>query len=471
MALRSALWALAFTLASVAGSAIMWGFVVDDAFIPIRYARHLATGAGYRFNASGPSTDGVTPLPWAFLLYPLAHGTAVQVLGRVKVAGVLLQAVAAALVGARVGTLGERVAAKAAAAALWLVCLPLAAWGPSGMETPLATALCAACVFYMYSPRHAAVWAGLAAAIRPELLPWALVVGGGLAIAAKRPARVVATAALLAIVPFAVCTLARAIAFGRAGPLAVMAKPSDLAHGFVYAEAALLAAGLPLTLLAPLALRRASPQAKVLAAAFFVHVLAVIAAGGDWMPYARLLVPVLPSLLVVLVEVARVSPLWSFWTRTALAGALALDVFVMAGPAGRHVMKDRLELIGRARTLLAPSKKIAATDVGWVSAATEADIVDLAGLTDPDFAALPGGHTSKRADVSMLLDRGVDTIILYVKPLTSYDAADWPRASYAHRVGARLASDPLLESHYFGRATLPIGDTGSGYVVLARSAH
>src|SRR5580704_10237054 len=63
----------------------VWGFTVDDALIPVRYARHFAEGHGYRFDVGGPSTDGVTPLPWAFLLAPLARsGAPLDVLFRAK---------------------------------------------------------------------------------------------------------------------------------------------------------------------------------------------------------------------------------------------------------------------------------------------------------------------------------------------------------------------------------------------------
>jgi len=334
------------------------------------------------------------------------------------------------------------------------------------METPLVTALCSACVFCMHRPRLAAAFAGLAVAFRPELGPWALTVGCGLAVASESRRAVIAVSGLLAIAPFALCTVVRLIAFGRAAPLAVLAKPSDLAHGWIYAQAALLAAGIPITLLAPFALARVSRQAKVLAIGFVVHTLAVIAAGGDWMPYARLFVPILPTLLVVMVEAARPSRPSLFWARSALAATVALYVFVVAGPAGRRVMRDREDLVKRAAPLFGASKKIATVDIGWVSEVSEADIVDLAGLTDPDFAVLPGGHTSKHVDASMLLDRGVDTIVLWVKPLSTYDAADFPHASYGHQVGARLARDPLLYAHYHGRATFPLGDTGTGYVLL-----
>jgi hypothetical protein len=125
-------------------------------------------------------------------------------------------------------------------------------------------------------------------------------------------------------------------------------------------------------------------------------------------------------------------------------------------------MHDRAELVARAEPVLAGARRIAAVDVGWVSAATEADIVDLAGLTDPEIAALPGGHTSKRVSGSMLLDRGADLVLLYASPLPD---------SYAHVVGMRLVRDPVFLSHYAQTTTLPLGASGAGYVVFARRDH
>jgi hypothetical protein len=129
-----------------------------------------------------------------------------------------------------------------------------------------------------------------------------------------------------------------------------------------------------------------------------------------------------------------------------VAFALGVYVVVVAGPRGRHVMADRADLVARARPLLSQAKRVAAVDIGWVSASTDAHIVDLAGLTDPEIAALPGGHTSKRISGAMLLDRDVDMLVLY----------------NAHVVTERLSRDPVVRSHYELAAELP------GYVVLAR---
>ncbi len=60
-------------LAAPAPALVLWGYTVDDALISVRYAHHLAPGQGWRFNAGGPATDGVTPLAWPLLLAPVAR--------------------------------------------------------------------------------------------------------------------------------------------------------------------------------------------------------------------------------------------------------------------------------------------------------------------------------------------------------------------------------------------------------------
>jgi hypothetical protein len=421
-------------LGAIVAAIVMWGFTVDDALISIRYARHLAGGIGYRFDAGGPSTDGVTPLPWPFLLAPLAHGGAFDVLVRVKVLGVALHAISAALL-ARIDAPAK---ARVASIILLAACLPFAAYGASGMETPVATLLCTTAIVFG-DRRWAALVAGFAATIRPELAPWAVTIACGFVLARRAPPREVVVSFALGASPFVACAIIRRIAFGRFAPLALMAKPSDVSHGLVYAAAAGLACGLPL-LLVTTTLRRVPAPAKVVAIAFGVHVLAVIAAGGDSMAYARLFVPLVPTLLFVHLHSANVACGPMFWLRSACALGLAGWVFAGPGRDGRHVMADREDLVARARPIVASAEHVAAVDIGWISACTERDIVDLAGLTDPEFAARPGGHTSKRVDASMLLDRKVDLVVLWSD----------------HQISWQLTRDPLFVSRYALETTLPL---------------
>jgi hypothetical protein len=106
------------------------------------------------------------------------------------------------------------------------------------------------------------------------------------------------------------------------------------------------------------------------------------------------------------------------------------------------VYTARSTLVDRARPALAGAEVVAALDVGWVGAATDARVVDLAGLTDPAIAALPGGHTSKRVDLAMLLERDVDTVVVYGEP---------------RLVEQRLTRSALFGERFAHSATLPFG--------------
>ena len=466
----------AFTLLGAACALVpalaMWGFTVDDALIPVRYAHHLAAGAGYRFDAQGPTTDGVTPLPWAVILAPLSMSDGLTALVRAKALGVVVWTLGSACLGHRVGaTIHGRPRPEVALAVLGLVTMavafPIGAWAASGMETGLATALATVAVARLGvgRPKAVAALAGTVAAFRPEMVVWAmaLAVGaavvGGEAYPPRKNGGVPAglSAAAIAAAPFLLCAALRLAVFGRPAPLAVLAKPSDLSHGALYVGAAMLVVLTPLLVIAPLALARGAGRdvalARVVVVAFVAHALAVLAAGGDWMPYARLMVPVAPSLVLAFVALGSAVRLVLSLARLAVALVLGTLLAVRAAPAGRGVHADRADLITRARPVLAGARVVAALDIGWVGAATDARIVDLAGLTDASIAMLPGGHTSKRVDTSMLLDRGVDTVIVY---------------SDIRVVEVRIVRSELFASRFEKAAELPLGSRGAFYTVYRR---
>jgi hypothetical protein len=451
--------AVAGGLAALVPTLAMWGFTVDDALIPLRYAHHLATGVGYRFNADGLSTDGVTPLPWSPLLAPLSAGDDLLVaLVRVKAIGAAAWTIAGAMLGRAIASRanGGRRGFALAASAIAAIALsfPIGAWAASGMETGIATALATCAAVSFARPRLAAILAGMAATLRPELVVWAAVLASGAGIAAlgrggERGALRVSGTVVLAVAPFLVNTLLRLALFGRPAPLAVLAKPSDLAHGGTYAFAAAVVLVTPILAFAPLALRRASALGRTIAIAGLAHVLVVVAVGGDWMPYARLLVPIAPSLALAFVEAGQVARVWSSFARGVAALAMGVVVLVRAAPAGRGVHEARADLVRRARPALVNARVVAALDVGWVGASTEARIVDLAGLTDPAIAVLHGGHTSKAVDMAMLLERNVDAIVVYGEPRV---------------VELRLLRSVLFTERFERTATIPFG-SGQRYDV------
>jgi hypothetical protein len=496
------------TAAAAIPAVALWHFTVDDALISARYADHRATGVGYRFNRGGPVTDGVTPLGWAYVCAAWAGHGPLAALRITKLVGVGCWLLAAAALGQAIAWTTRRPLAWLSLL-LVLCSAPLGAWSAAGMETGLVLGVATMAVVARAAgsqiPRGAlaASCAGVVAALRPECLPWAV----AFALAPGRPSTVAPEAeaastgvawapdwlrrklGLLAwtIGPFVVVALIRQLAFGRAAPLSLLAKPSDFAHGWRYALAGALLAG-PI---AVLAWRGVEAWCRGLQISILVHLAAVAVAGGDWMPLSRLLVPVLPAVVLLTAQLLdRPAPFGTLGRLIAAFGgrgeraaaftgqaltlgrlALALGgeifVWVKVGPAAARVGLDRVAVIDELRGPLAEAHVVATLDVGWVGAATEADLVDLAGVTDPAVAALPGGHTSKWVTPELLSARRVDTLVLLLGRGQTL-AAPWTDSAFARVVELRVADMPAMASEF-----VPVAQSRNPrlpYVVLRRRA-
>jgi hypothetical protein len=324
----------------------------------------------------------------------------------------------------------------------------------------------------------------LAAAWRPELIPFAFVLSVGRA----SDLRTALTHAVGCSLPAIAVAGARYFSFGVPYPLAVVAKPSDLRHGCWYALEALLWTG-PLWLwLAPgwpwpatardeLGDRRGfrelsrhlpgipklARDERALALAILVHFLAVALAGGDWMPAYRLVVPVLPSMLRVACHVQhRSRPL------TLVAVSLALTTSLLLAwrlrPSAVHVVAQRLELVTRSAQFLKGATAIASPDVGWVGIAFPGNIVDLAGATDAAIANLPGGHTSKKIHRQLFISRRVDKVVLLMAPGAEL-AAPWVDSRFARVVDYRAALI-AFDLGCVPERILPLPYTRQGYLLL-----
>jgi hypothetical protein len=470
---RALLVALAGAAVALVPAVALRGFTVDDALIPARYAFHLATGAGYRFDADGPVTDGVTALGWAPLLAPFARGGPLAALRAAKLLGLVAWTLASALLAHAVDRASTR-PARFAALALVAVSAPLAAWSVAGLETGVVTALSAAAVAARSLGRDRAgtACAAIAAGLRPELFPWALVVAAAPGPGEARPAwKASGTRVLLAATPFVIVALVREVVFGRAAPLAQLAKPADVALGARYALACFLLTG-PVVLLAPFAFRRLAPWPRALVLAVFAHFVAIGLAGGDWMPLSRLAVPALPTVVLAAAYLLSVEPerrIASLATAARLGAVLCAEAWVLAtvGPSAARVGADRLAVIDQLSPALRTAHVVAALDVGWVGAATDATIVDLAGVTDPAIAALPGGHTTKRVPPALLEARHVDTLVLLLEDGQSL-RIPWTESRFARGVERRLAALPGAETEL---EPVAVSDRGRlRYVVLRRRA-
>ncbi|HTQ05578.1 MAG TPA: hypothetical protein VMI54_17065 [Polyangiaceae bacterium] len=452
--------------AGAAGAALLSafalrGFTVDDALVTARVASHLASGQGYRFNVPGPVVDAVTPLGWAELLASFGPGTPLVMLERGRVIGLVAWIVAAAVLGVLGG--GSRRRQLTVVAAL-LVSAPLASWASTGMETGLVTLFA---TLALAGGPVGALAAGLAAAWRPELLAWAAVlVAGDAFIQASDPksrSRALSVRLPLALGPAIAVACVRHARFGSFAPLAVWAKPSDLAHGFVYALGAGVGTGAAPVLLAPRAFARADRKTQVLVLSVAAHWVALVLVGGDWMALYRLAVPVLPAAILAAAGLLEVSTRRALAARALVTVAVPLWILATVAWPGRYVLGHRLALIEASRGALLGARSVACLDVGWVGAATDVPILDLAGITDPLVAYLPGGHTTKRIDNDLFERRGVDAVVLLLAPGARLERP-WERSEFARGVEERVASLPAVRP-FRVKALLPLGGTRQSYLV------
>lgn len=456
-----------FALAALPACLLLWGFSVDDAWISARVAENLAGGYGYRFNRQGPVTDAVTPLGWAPLLSLVAGSGVDATLLRARWLGALAWLCGAAVLGSLLSELGRT--SRGLALGAVALSVPLGAWAVSGMETPWVTLLA---VIALAPSRWAPLAAGVAALWRPELAPWALALAVGAELVhepsdRRARARGIAIAVALALAPSAFGAALRWAVFGTPVPLAAIAKPSDFSAGFGYVLGALCLSGPPWLLLGWGAYRKLPPHARVWMVAFGVHCVAVVLAGGDWMSFFRLFVPVLPSVVAIGAVLQQHSTRAGALARVAPMLIVSGALWFYKAEDARSVIAAREELVESARPLLASSSVVAAVDIGWIGAATDATIVDLAGVTDPSIAPLPGGHTTKRVPSSLLVQRDVDTLVLLLADAAPLQIP-WHTSQFYYGVDAMLA--PAVQDLGFAPAGLvPLPRTLKQYVVLKRA--
>lgn len=454
-------------LAGVPISLALFGFTVDDALISIRVAQHLATGSGYRFNSGGPVVDAVTPLGWAHVLTLLYREDPWEMLLSARVFGLLAWWVALVLLGRRVAGVGETWRR-------WLpllplaVSAPLAVWSSSGMETGVVTLLA---VLALSEQRSALWFAGLAAAWRPELLGWALVLGLGRgwgANAGFNESGVGRFGLALGRVagPFIAVAFVRVLIFGQAAPLSAIAKPTDLQQGLFYAAHAFVWTGFPV-LLFTRQLQGLSPELRAIAVAGVSHFGFVGLVGGDWMALYRLVVPVLPGLVLVAAALLDKARAWSVSIRLVFACALNTVLLVQLGPSSRRIAEQRAFLSEQAEPFLNFGGTVGTLDVGWVGAATQGTVFDFAGVTDPAVARLCCGHHAKKIDHHLLEVRGVDTLVLLLAPGKNMQTPWW-QSEFA-RFSENYVARQLKEDVWLPVAELPLKYTDQKYVILRRS--
>jgi hypothetical protein len=447
--------------------AFCWGFTVDDAWIVTRVAHHGLSTGHFSFNLECPFTDAVTPLGFAHLLaasgsrFGLKSQADLWALARVL--GVVSYVASFALSGWQLGREGKRGAVTGMA--LSFLALPAAVWAGAGLETPLVGLLviAGAVLFEGRTPSAGALLFGSAAAWRPELAPFLLSWMACREMGTQREGRRVRIRAFSAFLGVLLLpAIVRWFLFGSFIPLAAVAKVAEPRTALFYATVTALWSGLGwLILLRDGAFRRPG----LWGIPWCAHLVALFFAGGDWMPALRLSAPLFP--LMVWAVGRELRPTLGFWLGVIPAAGFTLALGSSQGADFRAVTARRLALISAGAPLLKDARVVAATDIGWVGRATSAHIVDLAGVTDPTIAALPGGHTSKMIAPGLFSDRDVDTWVIRALDRSFRPGDPLELIVAAYLVDARLLSRNA-DLGFVGVATLPLEGTKGQYVIARR---
>ena len=413
------------------------GYLTDDTYIHLQFAKHLLQGNGFSFNAGQP-TYGATSSLWVFLLAgagALVPGSAATPADTVtmpplavvaKVWGALFTALAVALAAALGRALRWEPRYALAASALMAFHAWSTRWGLSGMETPLALALAVASLLALARallhggptlPAGLLLGAGFLA--RPELLLLAalalLAVAWGSAPGERvRRGLGLVGGALLTAGPWLVASwmwFHRLLPNTSAAKAGAWLDPERALSAIRESIRSILAADLVPVAIAVLGLAWLRPWRAMGAdrgrRAFWMATLAwpvllVLAyAAGGVQVVSRYLVPAAPAIHLIGLAVLRHAS--SAWPARRRAAALLLAVLVFAAQnaavtlavsaphARRHTagLRDSLGELGlwaRART--APGTLVAIPDIGAFGYYSDRPVLDLFGLVTPAMAPI-----------------------------------------------------------------------------------
>ncbi|NDF12231.1 MAG: hypothetical protein EB060_05410 [Proteobacteria bacterium] len=301
-------------------------FSVDDMFITFRYADHFLKGEGLVWN-TGERVEGYSSLLMVLMLSGLhwlgvGYVVAAKLLGILGFAGLIA---GAHLYWRKTYKQGSYVFVSLIGSILIAVNYPLIVWAMGGLETDIFTALvCVAVVLLLLQDKSkhadrlcivAGAIFGIAMLARPEA-PLFAVISAIYVLFAKKKKN--PSGALLLLAPFVLIAAAHiAWRYGYYGeflPNTYYAKLSGemtgehLLKGLRYIWEFMKAPPYMLVYLlavVPFMLKKSKHRREnlYLFAMIALYLLYVVYAGGDWMKGARLIVPVIPLMVMLLLNV------------------------------------------------------------------------------------------------------------------------------------------------------------------------
>lgn len=435
--------------------------LAEDAFISFRYAANLAEGNGLVFNL-GERVEGYSNFLWILLIAIPRAVFGTDIILAARILGFACTLATVVLAAVLTGRITKNDAAAALTATLVGASSSLAAYGPSGLETPLFALLLIAAVLAIQSrkPLVAGLLLALAVTTRPDGAAAAVAVAvwlvTGAALPGRRwPAVLTFAAGVLAIgVPWTVWRLAY---YGQLLPNALAAKSGrdlgwQIQSGMHYVASFAVAVQALIVLLAAAVValvagrRRTAPWPRrivwLLLTMTAAQVLLVVAVGGDWMPAWRFCAPLMPLVAVIVVAAwslpvepgaqtaspvarpldRRAAPVLVATTALVLVMLSVNDVRMKDGIALWRQQVHDLSLAGAWMGRTLPAGTVVSTYANGAfsyRAGTELVVVDQLGLTDEHIArhgkrdpAAPIGHAAYDYDY-IVNDRRPEVIITW----------------------------------------------------------
>jgi hypothetical protein len=451
---------LLVAVAALAVQALALDYVVDDAYISMRYARNLVEGHGLVYNPGGERVEGYTNFLWTLLL-------AAAIACRLD--PVLVARLFGIAAGVGVLILTDRMARRDGLGS-WSVLAPvflalnpaLVTWSSGGLETTAFTLFAAAGASLLCgegSSIAAGVMLALGCLTRPEgILVAALVFAGAWFASGRDALRRLRSAGLVVGATVLAHETWRLAYYGAWLPNTFYAKTGDLG---AQVQAGALYLGTPLVffaggplLLALIAngLARRTPISSIAAVTLSGWILYVGIIGGDGLPMFRFLVPGLPFLAILIVSaldrVRRTSPGGADY----MAG-VGLLMTILPGFLGHEseyrqwdatIFVPKVVRVGRSlRGLVGAGASIALMPAGAIPYYSGLRTLDMLALNDPvvarekmRFTATLPGHW--KYDAASILARRPDYILLGNVDVTAAPRTAAPAGFAAEQDMARL---------------------------------
>lgn len=481
-----ALGSLALTSVLVLRARRYWPFTLDDAYITLRYSKHLAHGLGPSWNPGAEPTEGYTTALWMLLL-ALPEALGVDGIWFAKASGVVLAlgaTLSAALVCRQAGRAAGQDSIAGAFGVLSVFALsisywPLALHAVSGMETTFSCLIFT--LFFLFSVRAMirsegpeqlrsrytplALCALLATLTRPEAgLLCAITLATHLFVANRDAQRVLVRSTLLwFVLPGALYLLLRWLHFGLLFPLSFYVKATDQP----------LFTGLPdvLGFFRPFVIEQPWWCVLILLGAAQTRALLPALVGGASFAIffifpehimafeSRYLLPLFP-LLAALAGVGSAAVLQRLASAranetlrrgavvVAVGTLVALSFWTLPGDAikgaerwlayGKSLHGAHVALARDLKPAQGQGGRIALLDVGAVGYYADWYTIDTFGLNDAHVAL------SKRTDVQYVLDKRPDLLVVVSEKSGAYhELFEWETPLY--EAARKLGYTPLCE--------------------------